>query len=387
VEEPEKDLVTTAERGVAWLRIAAILLIVFAETLPHPNPNRSSFHLAAAVVLAYALVVLAWAYLGTVSHQTILVLTIVDVVAISVLAFLSGGAYSEARLALFLLPFTVAFRFGWRITAAVGAAVVLAYDIQALTHSARHLHEAGRFVAVQTGYLAWMAAAATLFSALRDRQTRDLARLARGRRLLLTEVMNAEENERKKLAEELHDHAVQNVLAARQDIEEAQPTGPGPELARAHEALDDTLTDLRGAIFELHPHVLDRGGLERALHAVAERASRRGGFDVDLDLEHPHPQPNDAVLFNAAREFLTNAVKHSKASKVTLTLARTDGSIVLTTEDNGIGFDTSRLDVYVSEAHIGLLSQRERIEAIGGHLEIVSAPGAGTTITTTLPAS
>jgi two-component system, NarL family, sensor kinase len=385
VEAPERDLVTAAERGVAWLRIAAVVLIVAAETLPHPNPTRSSFRLAAAVVFVYALAALVWAYRGGVSRRAVLALTTVDVVAISVLAFLSGGAYSEARLAFFLIPFTVAVRFGWRITAAVSIGVVFAYDIQALTHPARHLPHATAFVAVQTGYLAWMGAAATLISALIDRRTRDLVSLARGRRLLLAEVMNAEEHERKLLAEGLHDHAIQSLLAARQDIEEAKAMAPGPELERARGALRDTLEDLRAAIFELHPHVLDQGGLEKALQAAAEHASRRGGFDIDLYVDYPQRDPNEAVIFNAAREFLSNAVKHSKASRVSLTLARANGNVVLTAHDDGVGFDVSAISAYVGDAHIGLLSQRERIEAIGGHLEIVSSPGAGTTITTTLP--
>ncbi len=385
MEAPERDLVSAAERGVAWLRIAAVVLIVAAETLPHPNPTRSSFRVAATVVFVYALAALGWAYWGSVSRRTVLILTTVDVVAISVLAFLSGGAYSEARLAFFLIPFTVAVRFGWRITAAVSIGVVLAYDIQALTHPARHLPHAASFVAVQSGYLAWMGAAATLLSALLDRRTHDLVRLARGRRLLLAEVMNAEEHERRLLAEGLHDHAIQSLLAARQDIEEAKAVAPAPELERARGALTDTLEDLRGAIFELHPHVLDQGGLEKALQAAAERASRRGGFDIDLYVDYPQRYPNEAVLFNAAREFLANAVKHSKASRVTLTLSHTNGTVVLTAQDDGVGFDVSAISAYVGDAHIGLLSQRERIEAIGGHLDIVSAPGAGTTVTTILP--
>jgi two-component system NarL family sensor kinase len=379
--------VLPAERGVAWLRIAAVVLIVSAEALPHPNPTRSSFQIAAAIVFVYALVALGWTYLGPLSRKTTLALTAADVVAISVLAFLSGGAFSEARLAFFLVPFAVAFRFGWRITLIVSLGVVLAYDIQAVTHPARHLPHARTFVAVQTGYLAWMGAAATLFSWLLGRRTHDLIRLARGRRLLLAEVMNAEENERRLLAEDLHDHAVQNLLAARQDIEEAQAANRGAELERAHEALASTLTDLRGAIYELHPHVLEQAGLERALQVAAERASRRGGFAIDLYLDYPKRHPSEAVLFNAAREFLTNAAKHANASKLTMTLAQTNGHVVLTTQDDGLGFDISAISAYVSDAHIGLLSQRERIEAIGGRLEIVSAPGAGTTITTTLPAA
>jgi two-component system, NarL family, sensor kinase len=382
----EHDLLTAAERRVAWLRVAAIVLIVAAETIPHPNPNRTTFRDAAAVALAYAVCALVWAYRGAVTRQVVLALTAIDVIAISVLAFLSGGAYSDARLAYFLIPIAVAFRFGSSITLVVSLAVVLAYVVQAWTHPARHLPHAARFVAVQAGYLAWIGAAATLFSGLLDRRTRELVKLARGRRQLLAEVMDAEENQRRQLAEGLHDHAIQNLLSARQDIEEAQADKASPELRRAHSALSDTLDDLRGAIFELHPHVLSQAGLENALRATAERASRRGGFDVDLFLDYPGRHGADAVLFNAAREFLTNAAKHSQASKVTLRLARSNGSVVLETHDDGVGFDLGGLSAYATHAHIGLLSQRERIEAIGGRLDIVSEPGLGTTVTATLPA-
>jgi two-component system NarL family sensor kinase len=380
-----KSLTAHAERGVAWLRIGAIALIVSAERLPHPNPNRASFHIAAAVVFVYALAALLWAYRGRITRRTTLALTAIDVVAISVLAYLSGGAYSDARLAYFFVPIAVAFRFEWRVTLVVSVAVALAYVVQAITHPARHLPHAVDFVAVQTGYLAWIGAAATLFSALLERQTRELDQVARGRRQLLAEVMTTEENERRLLAESLHDHAIQNLLAARQDIEEAQAADHGDELQRAHLALTNTLADLRGAIFELHPHVLNQAGLEKALQAAAERASRRGGFDIDLYLDYSRRHPNEALLFNAAREFLTNAAKHARASKVTVTLCEEANALVLTTRDDGEGFDLAGLSSYVTEAHIGLLSQRERIEAAGGRLEIVSAPGAGTTITARLP--
>src|SRR5689334_11018253 len=101
-----------AERIVAWLRLAAVVLIVAAERLPHPNPNRDAFDIAAVIVSAYAVAVLVRVYLGSASRRLTLVVTAIDVAAITLLAFLSGGAYSDARLAYFVIPMTVAFRFG-----------------------------------------------------------------------------------------------------------------------------------------------------------------------------------------------------------------------------------------------------------------------------------
>jgi two-component system NarL family sensor kinase len=383
----ENALASGAERAVAWLRIAAFALIVAAETIPHPNPNHTTFRIAAAVALIYAAGALVWAYKGTITRPETLALTAADVVSITVLAYLSGGPYSEARLAYFLIPFSVAFRFGWKITVAVSATVLLGYGIQAATHPAHHLAHGAKFVYVELGYLAWIGAAAALFSALLERRQRELERVSRGRRRLLAEVMRSEDDQRRLLAEGLHDHAIQNVLAARQDVDEAQALLPREELVHAHAALTDTLADLRGAIVELHPHILAEAGLETALRAAAERASRRGGFGLELELSYPHRHPDEAVLFNAAREFLANAAKHARATEVAVHLAQDDGYVVLTTRDNGVGFDMSGIDAYVTDAHIGLLSQRERLEAIGGRLEIRSAPGAGTTVVATLPAA
>ncbi len=387
----ETGLAGAAERRVAWLRIAAVILIVAAERLPHPNPNRGTFSDAAIAVLVYAVALLVAAHVTTITRRASLAATAGDVVAISVLAYLSGGAYSEARLAYFLIPITVAFRFGWITTAIASGTVILAYDVQAVTHPARHLPDAANFVGVQMGYLLWIGTAATLFSALLDRRTRELVQLARARRELLAEVMSAEDTQRRLLAEGLHDNAIQTLLAARQDIEEAEAKtdAPTPELDRAHSALTQTLADLRGAIFELHPHVLNQAGLEKAIQAVAERTSRQGRFDIDLYLDYPRRHAHETLLYNAAREFLTNAAKHARATKVTLslTLSEDHNSLVLVTQDNGRGFDPSTLDGRVTEAHIGLLSQRERIEAAGGQLEIVSERGRGTTVTARLPTS
>jgi two-component system, NarL family, sensor kinase len=381
----EENPIAAGERRVAWLRIAAVGLIVAAERLPHPNPNRTTFHIVAVLVLVYAIGMLLWAYLGTPTRTLSLAATTIDVLAISVLAYLSGGAFSDARLAYFLIPISVAFRFGWRVTLIASLIVVAAYDLQAVSHPARHLSDAANFVAVQTGYLLWIGAAATLFSDLLSTRTQRLIRLASGRRQLLADVMSAEERERRRLAEALHDNAIQNLLAARQDIQDAAKSISNPDLDRAQSALTETLSELRGAIFELHPHVLDQAGLEPALRAIAERASRRGGFDIDLHVDYPHRHPNEALLLGAAREFLTNAAKHSHATKITITLTERHDSTVLSIEDNGVGFDVNRISLSVAEAHIGLLSQRERIQAAGGRLDIHSAPGRGTTVSVWLP--
>jgi hypothetical protein len=114
------------ETRVAWLRIAAIGLIVAAERLPHPNPSREAFEIAAFASVAYSLVALGVVYRSAIPRALSLALTAIDVLVITLLAFLSGGPYSDARLAYFFIPISVAFRFGWRTTLLTTAFVVLA---------------------------------------------------------------------------------------------------------------------------------------------------------------------------------------------------------------------------------------------------------------------
>ena len=325
-------------------------------------------------------------HLKPVGQRFALSATGVDVGVITALAVLSGGAYSEARLAYFLIPLTVAFRFRPSLTALAAAATVAAYIVQAVAHPAVKLKEAGRFIGVQAGYLAWLGLAAVLLSAVIDRRTRRVAELAEARRRLIAEALTAEERERRALAEGLHDHAIQNLLSVRHDLEEAGDSGAHPALARADEALAETIAGLRDAVFELHPYVLDQVGLESALRSVAQRMARRAGFEPAFELAYRRRHPNERILLSAARELLANVAEHANARRVTVTLAEHDREVVLRVEDDGDGFEPTTLPSRLVEGHIGLQSQRERIESAGGRIDVRSAPGRGTSVTVRVPA-
>jgi len=374
-----------AERRVAWLRLLAVPLIVAAETVPHPKEERTDFLVASAIVLVYAIGMLFWVYVRPVTPRLAFLGTAADVGAITALAGLSGGAYSQARLTYLLVPLAVAFRFrpGW--TALASSVTVVAYITLALVHPAHKLPHATRYIAVQASYLLWIGLAAVLLSAVLERRTRSVAELAEVRRGLIHDAMSAGERERRALAEGLHDHAIQNLLSARHELEEAAEAGGHPALARADRALEQTIAELREAVFELHPYVLEQAGLDAALRPAAERAARSGGFRVHFDLDYPIRHPNEVLLFGAARELLSNAARHSGARNVTVGLRRRDGTIVLAVEDDGCGFDPELLPQRLAEGHIGLRSQRERVENVGGRLEIRSSPGRGTRVEIRLP--
>lgn len=370
------------ERRIAWLRILAIPLIVGAETLPHPKEERSDFYVGVAVVSVYALAMLLWVYTRKVTSEFGILGTALDVAAITALVALSGGAYSEARLTYFLVPIAVAFRFRPGLTALSTSVTVVAYVLQAVAHPAHRQPQAAQLIAVQAGYLLLIGLAAVLLSAVLEQRTRRVAELAERRRELIAEALSAGERERRALAEGLHDHAIQNLLSARHDLEEAglADGGAAEALARVDAAVDATIAELREAVFELHPYVLEQSGLEAALRAAGQRAARRGGFRVHFDLSYPRRHPQEVLLFGAARELLTNAATHSQAENVTVELWENNGSIELAVRDDGQGFDIGLLPHRIAAGHIGLQSQRERVESAGGRFDIRSSPGRGTAV-------
>jgi two-component system NarL family sensor kinase len=374
-----------SERVVAWLRLPAIGLIALSQGLEHPNPKQTAFLVTLVLYSAWSAALLAWVYMRPASDRLALTAATVDVVLISVLVVLSGGAFSHARLALFLVPVSVAFRFRPAITSVAVIVTTSAYVIQAFAHPASSQPDAARFIATQAGFLAWVGVACVLLSAILRRRTSLVERLADDRSRLVADALAAEQRERQALAESLHDHAIQNVLSARHELEEAGETVSHPALTRAEGALSETVEQLREAVFELHPYVLDEAGLEAALRSIAKQAEARGRLAVTLDIHYPDRHPREQLLFSAARELLGNVVQHADASRATLRLVERPADTELTVEDDGNGVSSDELAAQLAQGHIGLTTQRVRVEAAGGTMEVDSEPGAGTRVTIRLP--
>jgi two-component system NarL family sensor kinase len=381
-----REAVAEAERIVAWLRLPAIALFALGEGLAHPNREETAFIVALVLFSAWSAAVLAWVHLRPAGERLALAATAVDVVAISVLAVLSGGAFSPARLAFFLVPVAVAFRFRASITATAAVVTTIAYVIQAVAHPAASQPEAARFIATQAGFLAWVGLACALLSLLLGRRTEQVNRLAEERSRLLADALEAEQRERRTLAESLHDNALQNLLSARHELEEAAEEITHPALDRADTALVETLGQLREAVFELHPYVLEEAGLKAALRSVAQQASSRAGLDLELDLRYESRHSREPLLFSAARELLSNVVRHADASRVVVRLVEERSDVELAVEDDGRGFTPEMLAEGLAEGHVGLASQRVRIEAAGGSMHVASAPDQGTRVAIRLPA-
>ncbi|HEY1479066.1 MAG TPA: ATP-binding protein [Gaiellales bacterium] len=376
-----------AERLIAWLRIVAIPVLLLGHGLiTEASPSHRAFVFAVVSFSVYAVLVLIGASIRDVPPRVVAALAALDIAFAGLLAFTTGGGFSQIRFAFVFVPVSAAFRRRPRLTLCASVASVLVYVIQALSHPSRsNRSDAVSFVLVQASYLAWIGAAATLLSALLARRERVVQALLLTRQRLVVEALAAEDRERKRLSEDLHDGPLQTLLAARHELEEVvEPGEPGPG-ARALEAITSTITGLRQQVSALHPHLIDQVGLEPALRQAGERASRRGNFRLVLELERDGASPNDNVLYRCASEMLANAATHASASLVTLRLGYEDGQDVLEVSDNGVGFDPDRLDERLREGHIGVLSLRERAEGLGGVLRIDAAPGRGARLELRLP--
>ncbi len=225
-----------------------------------------------------------------------------------------------------------------------------------------------------------------LYKELQDREE------ARGK--LLQKVIRAQEEERKRLARELHDETCQTVAALRMGLETARDVAPD-DAARARladlEALSRrTLEDLHRLIFDLRPSVLDDLGLLPALRWLGTKNLVPRGISVRYEFEGEEagrlPPLVETALFRAAQEALTNIVRHSGAETVLVQASIGPDEARIEIEDDGKGFEPASVEEpQESGRGLGLLGMRERLDLFGGRIQIESAPGQGTRVVLTVP--
>jgi PAS domain S-box-containing protein len=224
----------------------------------------------------------------------------------------------------------------------------------------------------------------------RLRHEAEIADLATLRGRLVAENLEAEERVRQRISEALHDGALQDLLAARQDLVEAAETGeaiPREEmLAYARQGVERAVALLREAVHALHPVVLQHGGLEAAMQAAADQAARQGSFRAEVAVDPAAIGLRDELVMSLARELLTNCAKHAQADTVRVTVGRENGDVLLRVADDGGGIDAADVAAAPLQGHIGLASLTQRVEAVGGSLDLSGAPdGRGTTVVARLP--
>lgn len=384
------------ERGariaMALLRALLVAVILVTEQLVDARQlGGSGFFVTLGIAAFYALagIVVAGRDISTRSARVVSFLQPgFDVLLLAAVVYTSGGAFSDARKAFFVIPLAAAFSERPRETASWSLLAVAVFSFVAMLagdHARGGANTWGRVTLNQDLYLTWIGGAATLLALALGRRSAHIEQLAHSRQRLVHEAFASIERERTRLAGALHDSPVQNLIAARHDLRRAVRTGDPESFARLQEALDATIAELREEIFKLHPHVLDHVGLSAALEQVARHHARNQQAEILVTVEAECEQSHREVLFALARELLNNASKHADAGHIELTLRRERGSVILEVHDDGRGIPDGRMRQAVLDGHVGLAAMRERVSALGGDMEIATAPGCGTRIRVALP--
>ncbi len=223
-----------------------------------------------------------------------------------------------------------------------------------------------------------------IVAAVRDITER--LRLEGERRALLDAARS--QNERDRIAMDLHDGIIQSIfgigLGLEIAAEEARGSAAEPVIEKSIDQLNDVIRDIRGYIFELRPMSYD-GNLAASLQHLVGAFRASSPIAIEMDVDPDVADAGDSVsvaIFQIAQEALANVRKHSQAKHVQLRLHRGDGRIVIRVADDGVGFDSS---TERSEVHRGLKNLASRADSVGGQLDIVSAPGCGTTVAVSVP--
>lgn len=209
-------------------------------------------------------------------------------------------------------------------------------------------------------------------------------------------LMTLQDEERRRIARELHDTAGQTLAAMKMSIALIREADGGtPEVERLVDDLnalaDEALQEVRTTSYLLHPPLLDEAGIASAARWFVEGFARRSGIQVDCDIpeemERP-PRDCELVLFRVLQESLTNVHRHSGASAALVRLKRDADQFELEVGDNGKGIPEERLRRFnssIGSSGVGITGMRERVQELGGRLEIRSVKN-GTTISVALPA-
>ncbi len=212
---------------------------------------------------------------------------------------------------------------------------------------------------------------------------------------LLERVVAAQEEERKRLARDLHDQTGQTLAGLAMGIHsvetmmQANPASAEKRLQELERMSASAVDDLRAMIADLRPAQLDDLGLVPALRDMAEHIATRSKVQIEVNASEPRRRLRaqvETILYRLAQEALNNAARHSRATRVTITLKFSSDDVMLEIQDNGVGFvPEAVIKTQAPRRAWGLLGMQERVMLVGGTLDIQSVPGKGTRLVAHIP--
>jgi PAS domain S-box-containing protein len=222
------------------------------------------------------------------------------------------------------------------------------------------------------------------------RTLRSLRQLDEQRRFLLERVVTSQEQERRQVAGDIHDDAIQAMVAVTLQLQALGGRLRDQRSIELLERLAATATEsvgrLRQLVFELHPPLLDEVGLAAAIGQYAARAGELAGFVAQVSDESAGELPDElrVVAYRIVQEALANVRAHAKARRVAVRLEEVEGGLLVRVSDDGVGFLPGLVERRPA-GHLGLISMREQATMAGGWCRVASAPGMGTTVELWVP--
>ncbi len=383
-----------AESQIAWLRwigMAGWLYILLSRDEALLWSGWVVYFAGLVYTLAAQLMIRFAAPIGASARIT----TIGDPLLTTAMCLVTGGLTSVFFPFYYFTLLAAAFRYGKREAIAVFIFNVLLACMLYLAVPGASL----RMLAVAVFYLIFSALLGVLLVnwaeenlAIAHERSRALQGARDRARMLLQRLFNSQEDERKLVASEIHDRMSGHLFSLRQNLDRIRSDAQTFE--RLHQPLEqldvevrETSSEVRRLMNELRPTVLDDLGLAPAIEEYVAELRETQPFKLTLDIDpslRSWRGAGDTAIFRILQEALLNIRKHAHARSVSISLAQQPDrhEIVLSVGDDGAGFD---LNTGPRFGHLGLLTMRERAEAVGGHLEIVSRPGDGTSVTATIP--
>lgn len=227
-----------------------------------------------------------------------------------------------------------------------------------------------------------------------DREAEDALKESEERyRKLSLQLMDAQENERRHIARELHDEIGQALTMIKINLQIIQRvSSPALIAQRTEESIwivEHTLQQVRTMSLNLRPSLLDDLGVVAALRWYLDRQAKTAGFELHFNADTPDNRPPSEIetaCFRLAQEATTNIIKYSQAKEVYVELKQTDTLLELTIRDTGTGFNVESAQEQVAQGDsLGLLNMKERVTLTGGTFEIQSGAGKGTEIKARFP--
>ena len=213
------------------------------------------------------------------------------------------------------------------------------------------------------------------------------------RQAYIAKLVETEEAERRRIAQELHDETLQTLMVIANKADSLALSGTDENQVEGNlwikQQVLQTMDDLRRLSMNLRPSILDNFGLVSGIRWLVNNSNSQNGCHLDISVvgeEHKMSSLSEVTAFRVAQEAISNIQRHAQAKRGAVTLEFDEDRLFLEVKDHGVGFQRpERLGTYVSESKLGMMGMEQRILSIGGELEVDSNPGRGTAIRATIP--